>query len=89
LYRRIDDIQDNSILRRSIPPAHAIYGVVSTISAAKYVLFVVLDKVLSLNHLDATTIYKEQLLELHRGQGMEYQEMVKKSKDWNRDMRYF
>ncbi|PSN41558.1 Geranylgeranyl pyrophosphate synthase [Blattella germanica] len=68
---RIDDIQDNSILRRGIPVAHSIYGVASTINAANYVLFLALERVLSLGHPDATTVYTEQLLELHRGQGME------------------
>jgi geranylgeranyl diphosphate synthase type 3 len=95
LYCRIDDIQDNSILRRGIPVAHSIYGVASTINAANYVLFIALERVLSLNHSDATMVYTEQLLELHRGQGMEiywrdnytcpsvdeYQEMVKRSKN--------
>ncbi|KAK7791573.1 hypothetical protein R5R35_002863 [Gryllus longicercus] len=67
----VDDIQDNSILRRGIPVAHSIYGVASTINAANYVLFIALERVLSLNHPDATRVYTEQLLELHRGQGME------------------
>ncbi|XP_073978997.1 geranylgeranyl pyrophosphate synthase quemao [Rhodnius prolixus] len=67
----IDDIQDNSILRRGIPVAHSIYGVASTINAANYVFFLALDKVLALGHPEATTVYTEQLLELHRGQGME------------------
>lgn len=67
----IDDIQDNSILRRGIPVAHSIYGVATTINAANYVLFIALEKVLSLNHPEATSVYTEQLLELHRGQGME------------------
>lgn len=67
----IDDIQDNSILRRGIPVAHSIYGVASTINAANYVLFIALERVLSLGHQDATRVYTEQLLELHRGQGME------------------
>ncbi|KAF4518940.1 hypothetical protein B566_EDAN007726 [Ephemera danica] len=67
----IDDIQDNSILRRGIPVAHSIFGVASTINAANYVLFIALEKVLSLGHPEATTVYTEQLLELHRGQGME------------------
>lgn len=67
----IDDIQDNSILRRGIPVAHSIYGVASTINAANYVLFIALEKVLALNHPEATEVYTEQLLELHRGQGME------------------
>jgi geranylgeranyl diphosphate synthase type 3 len=94
-YCRIDDIQDNSILRRGIPVAHSIYGVASTINAANYVLFIALERVLSLNHPEATTVYTEQLLELHRGQGMEiywrdnytcpsveeYEQMTKRSKE--------
>jgi len=67
----IDDIQDNSILRRGIPVAHSIYGVASTINAANYAMFIALEKVLSLNHPEAIKVYTEQLLELHRGQGME------------------
>lgn len=47
---RVDDIEDNSILRRGIPVAHSIYGVASTINAANYVYFLGLEKVLSLNH---------------------------------------
>lgn len=70
-FSRIDDIEDNSILRRGIPVAHSIYGVASTISAANYVLFLALEKVLHLDHPDATHVYNEQILELHRGQGME------------------
>lgn len=67
----IDDIEDNSILRRGIPVAHSIYGVASTINAANYVLFLALEKVQLLDHPEATKVYTEQLLELHRGQGME------------------
>ncbi|XKL59856.1 hypothetical protein PGB90_000872 [Kerria lacca] len=67
----IDDIQDNSILRRGIPVAHSIYGTASTINAANYVIFIALEKVLSLDNLEAIKVYTEQLLELHRGQGME------------------
>ncbi|XP_036220456.1 terpene synthase isoform X1 [Bactrocera oleae] len=67
----IDDIEDNSILRRGVPVAHSIYGVPSTINAANYVLFLSLQKVQQLGHPEATNVYTEQLLELHRGQGME------------------
>ncbi|XP_073839387.1 geranylgeranyl pyrophosphate synthase quemao isoform X1 [Musca autumnalis] len=67
----IDDIEDNSILRRGVPVAHSIYGVPSTINAANYVLFLALEKVQQLGHPEATKVYTEQLLELHRGQGME------------------
>ena len=103
LHCRIDDIEDNSILRRGIPVAHSIYGVASTINAANYVIFIALERVLSLNHPEATTVYTEQLLELHRGQGMEiywrdsytcpsteeYQEMTKRSKHRVRAMNGF
>lgn len=47
---RIDDIQDNSILRRGIPVAHSIYGVASTINAANYVMIIALEKSLELGH---------------------------------------
>nr|A0A7D0AGU9.1 RecName: Full=Terpene synthase; Short=EoTPS [Matsumurasca onukii]QAX24808.1 terpene synthase [Matsumurasca onukii] len=67
----IDDIQDNSILRRGIPVAHSIYGVASTINAANYVIFLAVEKVLRLEHPEATRVCIDQLLELHRGQGIE------------------
>lgn len=35
----VDDIEDNSKLRRGVPVAHSIYGVASTINAANYVYF--------------------------------------------------
>ena len=94
-YCRIDDIQDNSILRRGIPVAHSIYGVASTINAANYLLLKGLKKVQSLNHPDATKVFTEQMMEMYYGQGLEicwrdnytcpsfeeYKQMAKKSKD--------
>ncbi|XP_021200662.2 terpene synthase isoform X1 [Helicoverpa armigera] len=70
-FNAIDDIQDNSILRRGIPVAHSIYGVASTINAANYTMIVALEKTQELGHPMATRVYTEQLLELHRGQGIE------------------
>ncbi|XP_026674187.1 geranylgeranyl pyrophosphate synthase [Ceratina calcarata] len=67
----IDDIQDNSVLRRGIPVAHNIYGTASTINSANYVMFIALERILALDQPEATQVYVEQLLELHRGQGME------------------
>ena len=57
LYSSIDDIEDNSSLRRGIPVAHHIFGVASTINAANYAYFLGLEKVFSLNHSDATKVY--------------------------------
>ncbi len=67
----VDDIEDNSILRRGIPVAHKIYGEASTINSANYVMFIGLERVLELGHPRAVAVFSEQMLELHRGQGME------------------
>ncbi|XP_077999037.1 geranylgeranyl pyrophosphate synthase-like isoform X2 [Glandiceps talaboti] len=67
----IDDIEDNSKLRRGIPVAHNIYGVAHTINCSNYVYFLGLEKLLSLNHPDVTKIYADQLMLLHQGQGMD------------------
>lgn len=67
----IDDIEDNSLLRRGVPVAHHIFGVASTINSANYVYFLSLEKCLQLGDPQATTVFTEQCLELHRGQGME------------------
>lgn len=67
----LDDIEDSATLRRGIPVAHAIYGVPSTINAGCYAMFMALERVVSLNHMEAIKVYTEQILDLHRGQGME------------------
>jgi geranylgeranyl diphosphate synthase type 3 len=100
LHYRIDDIQDNSILRRGIPVAHTIYGVPRTINAANYAQFIALNSVQNLHHPKAMALFTEHLLELYCGQGMEiywrdnymcpsveeYQEVAKRSKDRVRTM---
>lgn len=67
----MDDIEDNSVLRRGLPVAHSIYGTANTLNTANYVFFLALEKTLALRHPDAANIYTQQMLELHRGQGME------------------
>eukprot|EP01135_Chromosphaera_perkinsii_P004703 Nk52_evm14s294 gene=Nk52_evmTU14s294 len=88
----IDDIQDNSKLRRGVPVAHKIYGIAQTINCANYVYFEALSMVCSLNEPRAVQVFTDELQELHRGQGMdifyrdaplcpteeEYREMVKR-----------
>ena len=71
LHCRIDDIQDNSALRRGTPAAHTVYGVASTLSAAMCVYFKSMQMVLSFNHPDCLKLYTEMLLELWRGQATE------------------
>ena len=65
----VDDIEDNSKLRRGVPVAHTIYGVASTINCANYVYFQALDKCHKLDNPKCIRIFIEELLNLHRGQG--------------------
>ncbi|KXS13589.1 geranylgeranyl pyrophosphate synthetase [Gonapodya prolifera JEL478] len=67
----IDDVEDNSELRRGVPVTHKIFGVASTINSGNYVYFLALEKILKLQCPHAVEIFTEELLNLHRGQGME------------------
>eukprot|EP00527_Entomoneis_sp_CCMP2396_P001414 CAMPEP_0198137456 /NCGR_PEP_ID=MMETSP1443-20131203/927_1 /TAXON_ID=186043 /ORGANISM="Entomoneis sp., Strain CCMP2396" /LENGTH=361 /DNA_ID=CAMNT_0043798871 /DNA_START=25 /DNA_END=1110 /DNA_ORIENTATION=+ len=70
----IDDIEDNSKLRRGIPVTHSIFGVPATINTANYVYFLALDKVHNvLQNEKATQVFVQELLNLHRGQGHDIQ----------------
>lgn len=50
LTRRMDDVEDNSELRRGEPVAHTIYGVPQTINTANYVYFQAIQELLKLQH---------------------------------------
>ncbi|KAL4954848.1 isoprenoid synthase domain-containing protein [Aspergillus filifer] len=67
----IDDVEDNSVLRRGTPVAHSIYGTAQTINSANYVYFLALQEVQKLKSPAAIDIYVQELLNLHRGQGMD------------------
>jgi len=67
----VDDIEDSSTLRRGLPVAHSIFGTAQTINSANYVYFLALQELQKLNNPKAITIYTEELLNLHRGQGMD------------------
>ncbi|KAJ3617310.1 hypothetical protein MTP99_007046 [Tenebrio molitor] len=67
----LDDIQDDSILRRSVPTAHSIYGVSRTVNSANYAAFVTFEKVLDIGDPKGIQITIEKCLDLYRGQGME------------------
>ena len=68
----IDDVQDSSTLRRGIPVAHNIFGTAQTINSANYVYFLALQELQHLkNRDDAIHIFTIELLNLHRGQGMD------------------
>jgi len=65
----IDDIEDNSKLRRGVPVAHSIFGVASTINSANYAYFLALEKCHALHNPQAMKVFVGELLNLHRGQG--------------------
>jgi geranylgeranyl diphosphate synthase type 3 len=71
----IDDIEDNSVLRRGSPTAHTIYGVASTLNSANYVYFLALEKIRKYFPPDivyeAVDVFSNKMLELHLGQGLE------------------
>jgi geranylgeranyl diphosphate synthase type 3 len=69
--RSVDDVEDSSILRRGIPVAHSIFGTPQTINSANYVYFRALSLLLSMNNAKLIDIFTEELLNLHRGQGMD------------------
>ncbi|KAG1839915.1 isoprenoid synthase domain-containing protein [Suillus subalutaceus] len=80
----IDDIEDDAQLRRGQPVTHKIYGVPQTINTANYVYFLAYRELAKLRRQcedggetrvggakDLDLIVTEELLNLHRGQGME------------------
>lgn len=67
----VDDVEDSSLLRRGLPVAHSIFGTAQTINSANYVYFLALQELGKLKNPKAINIFTEELLNLHRGQGMD------------------
>lgn len=67
----VDDVEDNSLLRRGIPVAHSIFGTAQTINSANYVYFGALQELMKLSNPQAIQIFTDELCNLHRGQGMD------------------
>ncbi|XP_069461126.1 geranylgeranyl pyrophosphate synthase-like [Ambystoma mexicanum] len=67
----IDDIQDNSKLRKGFPVAHSVYGIAAVINAANYAYLLSIQKILTLCHPDAMKVFIEVALDLHIGQGID------------------
>ncbi|KAF7303777.1 hypothetical protein MIND_00607300 [Mycena indigotica] len=74
----IDDIEDDSQLRRGQPVTHKIYGIPQTINTANYIYFLAYQELLTLSGPDSSPTQTEligiitsELLSLHRGQGLE------------------
>jgi len=67
----IDDIEDNSKLRRGTPVAHVVYGVPQTLNTANLVYFMALSEVHALGNPRAVQVFLDEMLNLHRGQGLD------------------
>ncbi|KAJ5309708.1 uncharacterized protein N7443_002169 [Penicillium atrosanguineum] len=67
---RVDDIQDNSLLRRGSPATHTIFGISQTINSANLLLMKALKAVTTLSP-SAVSIFTNSLIEGHIGQGMD------------------
>jgi len=67
----VDDVEDYSMLRRGFPVAHSIYGIPQTINSSNYIYFCALQELQKLKNPKVITIFAEELLNLHRGQGMD------------------
>ena len=67
----VDDVQDSSELRRGFPVAHHIFGVAQTINSANYIYFVALQELMKLNNQQVLSTFADELVNLHRGQGMD------------------
>ncbi|KAK4151424.1 geranylgeranyl pyrophosphate synthase [Chaetomidium leptoderma] len=67
----VDDVEDNSQLRRGYPVAHTIFGIPQTINSSNYIYFCALQELQKLKNPKAVSIFAEELLNLHRGQGMD------------------
>lgn len=67
----VDDVQDSSELRRGFPVAHSIFGVAQTINSANYIYFAALQELVRLGNKQGIALFAEELINLHRGQGMD------------------
>ncbi|KAF9002949.1 farnesyltranstransferase [Cyathus striatus] len=72
----VDDIEDNSQLRRGQPVAHKIFGIPQAINSANYIYFLAMKvaselKPFQLPGYDVLDIILYELVNLHRGQGLE------------------
>ncbi|KAH6649762.1 isoprenoid synthase domain-containing protein [Chaetomium tenue] len=67
----VDDVEDNSQLRRGYPVAHTIFGIPQTINSSNYIYFCALQELQKLKNPKAVSIFAEELVNLHRGQGMD------------------
>lgn len=67
----LDDVEDDSLLRRGRPTAHLIYGKAQTVNSATYMVFIHLQNTKALLGDQAASFFIEEMMFLHRGQGLD------------------
>lgn len=82
----LDDIEDDSELRRGKPAAHRVYGIPQTINSASYACWLAYQQLASIQESPTESveakgrlllpealdqIFREELLHFHRGQGLD------------------
>ncbi|KAJ1943724.1 Geranylgeranyl pyrophosphate synthase [Kickxella alabastrina] len=67
----LDNIEDSSELRRGVPAAHTIYGIPMALNAENYVYCISTRGVLQMKRPKIMEVFTEELMNLHRGQGLE------------------
>ncbi|RAH69841.1 geranylgeranyl pyrophosphate synthase spyE [Aspergillus aculeatinus CBS 121060] len=65
------DYRHRSKLQRGLPVAHSIFGLAQTINSAKHAYFLAQKHLEGLGNPSALPIFTEEMLNLHRGQGMD------------------
>jgi ophiobolin F synthase len=65
---RLDDLEDNSPLRRGKPSTHNIYGMAQTINSATYQYIAATDIAAQLQNPENFRIFVEEMQQLHVGQ---------------------
>ncbi|CCD25102.1 farnesyltranstransferase NDAI_0E02850 [Naumovozyma dairenensis CBS 421] len=72
----IDDIEDNSDLRRGNPSSHVVFGMPMSLNTANYMYFKSMNLIWKMSAdqtsiLELLQIFNEELMNLHRGQGLD------------------
>lgn len=73
----IDDIEDNSSLRRGVPTSHLVFGIPRTLNSANYMYFEAMEMLLLLSPTEPAVtnrllhIFIDELKNLHKGQGLD------------------
>ncbi|SMY28204.1 unnamed protein product [Zymoseptoria tritici ST99CH_1A5] len=67
----LDDIEDDSTLRRGKPTAHTLFGTAQTINSANWVFVCAFEELRQLRGVDAATVFVEELKNLHCGQALD------------------